>query len=192
MAQDELACSSNENVFKFSTTNNKSDFLKGDRIRKQTYSLKLLNRHCRSLSHQRFRTSVTSSYTCPLSFILLSFVFFSICEFFLVTANESNSNTVMELRPLIGSNNHNSRSNNYEAVNSQSSLTALRKAYTNQFAVRIIGGDMMEASKLAAKHGFINLGQVCSFFLKFYKNLKNSISDSLTYIGLHGDSKQSL
>ncbi|VDN02135.1 unnamed protein product [Thelazia callipaeda] len=38
--------------------------------------------------------------------------------------------------------------------------TSLRKVYTNQFAVRIKGGDIVEANKLAAKHGFINLGPV--------------------------------
>lgn len=40
------------------------------------------------------------------------------------------------------------------------SVPSLRNAYTNQYAIRIVGGDPLEADRLAAKHGFINLGAV--------------------------------
>uniref|UniRef100_A0A0R3RT93 P/Homo B domain-containing protein n=1 Tax=Elaeophora elaphi TaxID=1147741 RepID=A0A0R3RT93_9BILA len=161
-AEDELACCSNSNAFNFTTVNEKSDVRKGNRIRTQTYSLKLLNRHNPSLPHGRFRISVTSSYIFSLPFIILSLAFLSISEFLLVAADESNfSGAVADLRRISGSNNHSSsRSSSYETVISQSSSSALRKAYTNQFAVRIAGGDAVEANKLAAKHGFINLGPV--------------------------------
>ncbi|CAG9537960.1 unnamed protein product [Cercopithifilaria johnstoni] len=160
-AKDELAYCSNANVSKFPTMNEKNNALKGSRIRNRIYPLKLLNRHYRSLSHQRFCTSMTSSHTCSLSFIVLSLALLSISEL-LVAADESDfSDTMRELRPLKNSNNHSSsRNNSYETANRKSSSTALRKAYTNQFAVRIIGGDIVDANKLAAKHGFINLGQV--------------------------------
>ncbi|VDK79502.1 unnamed protein product [Litomosoides sigmodontis] len=153
-AKDELACCSNTNVFKFPTVNEKIDVLKGNRIRDRAYSIKLLNGHCRSLSHQLFHTSVTSFRTCSLSFIVLSFAFLSLSEL-VVGADRSNfSDPVTELRHFEINNNYSSsRSNSYGA-------TSLRKAYTNQFAIRIIGGDVVEAEKLAAKYGFINLGQV--------------------------------
>lgn len=177
MAEDESACCSNGSVSKLLVMNAKSNVLKGNRIRNQARPLKLLNRHHRSSSRQRFRASVTSSRTCPLSFIVLSLAFLSMPEFSLVAANESNFfDTMTGLRPVSNSNNNSSsRSSGYETATGQSSSTALRKVYTNQFAIRITGGDVLEADKLAAKHGFINLGPVCFFFLKFLKSLKNSI-----------------
>lgn len=192
MEEDELACCSNTNVFKFPTVNEKSDVLKRNRIKNQAYSQKLLNGHCRSLSHQLFHTSVTSSRTCSLSFIVLLFAFLSLSDF-LVAADRSNfSDPVTELRHFGINNNHSSsRNNSYGATNTQFSSTALRKAYTNQFAVRIRGGDIVEAEKLASKHGFINLGKVCFFMVKFLKNLKNSIR-GIIYIDIHRDYKQSL
>uniref|UniRef100_A0A1I7VVC2 P/Homo B domain-containing protein n=1 Tax=Loa loa TaxID=7209 RepID=A0A1I7VVC2_LOALO len=120
MAQDELACCSNANIFKSPAMSEKSGVLKRNCIRNQACTLKLL------------------------------------------TADESSFSDMMtELRPISDSSNHSSSiSNSYGAETSQSSSTALRKAYTNQFAVRITGGDILEADKLATKHGFINLGPV--------------------------------
>ncbi|EFO24176.2 hypothetical protein LOAG_04307, partial [Loa loa] len=162
MAQDELACCSNANIFKSPAMSEKSGVLKRNCIRNQACTLKLLSRHYRSLSRHRFHSSVTSSNICPLSFIILLFAFLSMSEFFLIAADESSFSDMMtELRPISDSSNHSSSiSNSYGAETSQSSSTALRKAYTNQFAVRITGGDILEADKLATKHGFINLGPV--------------------------------
>ncbi|EJW85654.1 hypothetical protein WUBG_03436 [Wuchereria bancrofti] len=130
VAGNQLACCSNTNVFKFPIMNEENNsVLKGNRT---TYQTCPLNRNYRSLSRQRVHTSVTS-----LSFIVLSLAFLSMSQFSLVAADELNSSdTVIELTPVGGSNNHSSgRSSSYGTGTSQSSSTALRKAYTNQFAV---------------------------------------------------------
>ncbi|KAK5967262.1 hypothetical protein GCK32_020192, partial [Trichostrongylus colubriformis] len=51
---------------------------------------------------------------------------------------------------------------NYENNPSTTSSLAsgLRKAYTNEWAVRIAGGSEEEASRLAAKYGYLNLGRI--------------------------------
>ncbi|KAM3721271.1 Furin-like protease [Dirofilaria immitis] len=161
IATDELACCSKANVFKLPAKNKKSSVLKENRIWNQASSLKRLNKHYCSLSRQHIHASITLSHICPLSFIVLSFVFLSVFEFSLVTADEPNfSDTGTELRLVSRSDNHNNRSRSYGIEASQSALTPLRKVYTNQFAVRIKGGNILEADKLAEKHGFINLGPV--------------------------------
>ncbi|VDO25646.1 unnamed protein product [Onchocerca flexuosa] len=163
VVEDELACCSKANVFKPLAKNEKSSVLKRNWIRNRTSSSKLLNKHHRSLSRQQFRFSVTSFRICPLSAIVLSFILLSILEFSLVAADKPNFTDMgTELRPDSGSDNYNSNrsSSSYAAETSQSLRTTLRKVYTNQFAVRIKGGDILEADKLAAKHGFINLGPV--------------------------------
>lgn len=52
--------------------------------------------------------------------------------------------------------------NNYEEeLSTTSSLASnLRKAYTNEWAVRIAGGSEAEATRLAAKYGYLNLGRI--------------------------------
>ncbi|VDK61594.1 unnamed protein product [Onchocerca ochengi] len=163
MVEDDLACCSKANVFKLPGKDEKSSVLKRNWIRNQASSLKLLNKHYCSFSRQHFRTSVTSSHICPSLFIVLSFIFLLILEFSLAAADEPNfTDTGTDLRPDSGSDNYNSSrsSSSYAAEASQSLRTTLRKVYTNQFAVRIKGGDILEADKLAAKHGFINLGPV--------------------------------
>ncbi|KAK6106499.1 Subtilase family protein [Brugia pahangi] len=149
VAKNELACCSNADVFKFPIMNEENSVLKGNCT---TYQICPLNRNYRSLSRQHFRIPVTS-----LLFIVLSLAFLSMPQFSSVAADDF-SDAVIELTPVGGSNNHNNGS--YGTGTSQSSSTALRKAYTNQFAVRITGGDTLEADKLAAKYGFINLGPV--------------------------------
>lgn len=53
-----------------------------------------------------------------------------------------------------------------EELSTTSSLASnLRKAYTNEWAVRIAGGSEAEATRLAAKYGYLNLGRVS--FLPF-------------------------
>ncbi|KAK6013954.1 convertase P-domain protein, partial [Ostertagia ostertagi] len=51
---------------------------------------------------------------------------------------------------------------NYEDnLSATSSLASnLRKAYTNEWAVRIAGGSEEEATRLAAKYGYLNLGRI--------------------------------
>uniref|UniRef100_A0A914UZT1 P/Homo B domain-containing protein n=1 Tax=Plectus sambesii TaxID=2011161 RepID=A0A914UZT1_9BILA len=49
-----------------------------------------------------------------------------------------------------------------------SSLGAVKKAYTNQWAIEIVGGDEKAAIEMAAKYGFKNLGRIIpgeNFFL---------------------------
>lgn len=48
-------------------------------------------------------------------------------------------------------------------TSSQSS--SLRKAFTNEWALRIAGGSEEEAARLAAKYGYQNLGRVSVCFL---------------------------
>ncbi|VDP38546.1 unnamed protein product [Heligmosomoides polygyrus] len=48
-----------------------------------------------------------------------------------------------------------------EELSTTSSLASnLRKAYTNEWAVRIAGGSEAEATRLAAKYGYLNLGRI--------------------------------
>ncbi|RCN30244.1 hypothetical protein ANCCAN_23989 [Ancylostoma caninum] len=56
---------------------------------------------------------------------------------------------------------------NYEDQISTTSSQAsgLRKAFTNEWALRIAGGSDEEAARLAAKYGYQNLGRVSVCFL---------------------------
>uniref|UniRef100_A0A915PJF1 P/Homo B domain-containing protein n=1 Tax=Setaria digitata TaxID=48799 RepID=A0A915PJF1_9BILA len=164
LAEDEFACCSGVSASELPLKSENTDVLLAQCAwsQSQTCPVKFLDRPHRSLSRQRLRTSVTSSHTHSLSFIVLSFAFLSVSEFSLVAADEPNlSDKKAGLRPLSDSDNQNSsKGSNYGVQLNQSSPTSLRKAYTNQFAIRIKGGDILEANKLAAKYGFFNLGPV--------------------------------
>ncbi|VDK42631.1 unnamed protein product [Anisakis simplex] len=66
----------------------------------------------------------------------------------------------------LDSNEHNKReliSHNGISSSSTSSSRSFKKTFTNQYAIRIEGGDPNEADRLAIKYGYINLGVVSSF-----------------------------
>lgn len=61
------------------------------------------------------------------------------------------------------------------------SVPSLRNAYTNQYAIRIVGGDPLEADRLAAKHGFINLGAVSCHIHFVFASLLGDVKIALPY-----------
>lgn len=80
--------------------------------------------------------------------------------------NDGTSIIVTNLSSII-IDNHINNNNNLKNFPITATLR-IRRIYTNQYAVKISGGNKNEAEQLAKKYGFINLGPVsCFFFLTF-------------------------
>uniref|UniRef100_A0A1I7WCN7 S8_pro-domain domain-containing protein n=1 Tax=Heterorhabditis bacteriophora TaxID=37862 RepID=A0A1I7WCN7_HETBA len=50
----------------------------------------------------------------------------------------------------------------------------MHKAFTNEWAVRVAGGSVVEADRIATKYGYTNLGRHCDNHLHIIYHWNNS------------------